>query len=113
MALLKIYRHARQYGIASVLKKVFGVVPGYLAHSYLWRVRRCRCCERLTLFLCNRASAEFRCCLFCSANERYELLATEIKTRFGESLSDKRVLELDPHSPVRRILSEARAYTRS
>jgi SAM-dependent methyltransferase len=63
--------------------------------------------------LSNSAAAEFRTCLFCSANERYELLAIEIKTRFGEKLSEKNVLELDPHSPLRRILSRARTYTRS
>ena len=67
----------------------------------------------MTIFLANRASPEFRSCLLCSANERYELLAAEIKDRFGRSLSQKNVLELDPHSPVRRILSGAHGYTRS
>jgi SAM-dependent methyltransferase len=51
--------------------------------------------------------------LFCSANERYELLAIEIKSRFGEKLSEMDVLELDPHSPLKEILSGARTYTRS
>ena len=113
MALLKIYRHARQHGFGSSLGKILEVLPGYIGKLYLWRVRRCQCCDRITVFLCNSPAAEFRTCLFCSANERYELLATEIKTRFGEKLSEKSVLELDPHSPLRKILSRARTYTRS
>jgi SAM-dependent methyltransferase len=113
MAFLKIYRHARQYGFGSLVKKIQEVFPGYISKFYLWRVRRCQCCNRITIFLSSSAAAEFRTCLFCSANERYELLAIEIKTRFGEKLSEKNVLELDPHSPLRKILSRARTYTRS
>jgi hypothetical protein len=113
MAFLKIYRHARQYGIGSALKKALGVLPSYVINCHLWRIRRCRCCDRITLFFSNGPSAESRACLFCSANERYELLAMEIKTRFGDNLSGKDVLELDPHSPLRRVLSRARTYTRS
>lgn len=113
MAFLKIYRHARQHGLGSCLRKVWQVLPVYVAALYLWRLRRCRCCDRITIFLCNGRAAESRACLWCSANERYELLATEIKSRFGESLSQKDVLELDPHSPLRKILSRARSYTRS
>lgn len=113
MAFLKIYRHARQYGLGSCLRKASEVLPGYVAALYLWRLRRCRCCDRITIFLCNGSAAESRACLWCSANERYELLATEIKTRFGEKLSEKDVLELDPHSPLMKMLSRARSYTRS
>jgi SAM-dependent methyltransferase len=113
MALLKLYRHARRHGFGSLLRKTGEVLPGYLANVHRWRVRRCRCCDRITLFLSSRPSPEFRACLFCSANERYELLATEIKHRFGGDLPEKQVLELDPHSPVRHILSHARGYTRS
>jgi SAM-dependent methyltransferase len=113
MAFLKIYRHARQHGFGSSLKRILEVLPGYIGKLYLWRVRRCQCCNRITIFLANSAAAEFRTCLFCSANERYELLAIEIKTRFGRNLSEKDVLELDPHSPLRKILSRARTHTRT
>jgi SAM-dependent methyltransferase len=113
MALLKILRHARRHGIRSVIGKIAGEFPAYLSKIYLWRIRRCACCERLTVFLCNGRSAEFRACMFCSANERYELLATEIKSRYGSKLSDMDVLELDPHSPLRKILSRARNHVRT
>jgi len=113
MAFLKIYRHVQQHGLGSCVRKMWEVLPGYIGKLYLWRVRRCLCCDRITVFLSNGSAAESRSCLLCSANERYELLAVEIKTRFGNSLSEKDVLELDPCSPLRRILCRARTYTRS
>ena len=113
MAFLKIFRHTRQHGLYSSVKKILGVLPGYIRHMYLWRVRRCRCCSRITIFFADGHAAETRSCLFCSANERYELLAVEIRGRYGESLSGKSVLELDPHSPLQETLSRARFYTRS
>jgi SAM-dependent methyltransferase len=112
MAFLKLYRHARQYGMSASLKKLLTVMPSYLSRVYLWRIRRCNCCHHFTIFLSAGAS-ESSACLFCSANQRYEMLAMEIEQRFGETLSQKDVLELDPHSPLRRILSRARTYTRS
>lgn len=113
MALLKLYRYARQHGLGSMVRRTLEVIPGYVAKFYLWRIRRCQCCDRITVFLSNGSSAESRACLFCSANERYEILAIEIKARFGQNLSERDVLELDPHSPLRRILSGARTYTRT
>jgi SAM-dependent methyltransferase len=113
MAFLKSYRHARQYGIRSFLRKLWKTFPGYIAHVWLWRIRRCGCCHRVTLFLTNSRAAETRTCLFCSANERYELLAAEIETMFGNVLETKSALELDPHSPLRSLLSGARCYKRT
>jgi SAM-dependent methyltransferase len=112
MALLKVLRHARRFGVSSVIGKVVAEFPAYLRKIYLWRIRRCECCERLTIFLCN-GSAEFRACMFCSANERYELLAAEIKNRYGSDLAKMDVLELDPYSPLRKILSRARMHVRT
>jgi len=112
MALLKVLRHARRYGISSVVRKVAAEFPAYLCKLHLWRIRRCTCCERLTIFLSN-GSGESRACMFCSANERYELLAAEIKNRYGSRLSEMDILELDPHSPLRRILSRARMHVRT
>ncbi|MGA8622327.1 MAG: methyltransferase domain-containing protein [Candidatus Sulfotelmatobacter sp.] len=51
--------------------------------------------------------------MFCSANERYELLAVEIRQRYGTRLREMDVLELDPRSPLKPLLSRARSYTRS
>ena len=113
MALLKLLRHARSYGIRSAATKALALFPAYISKIYLWRLRRCRCCERFSIFVCNGTSAEFRSCLFCSANERYELLAAEIKSTMGSGLSEKDVLELDPHSPLKDIFVTARSYTRS
>jgi SAM-dependent methyltransferase len=51
--------------------------------------------------------------MFCSANERYELLAAEVKVRYGSKLAEMDILELDPHSPLRKILSRARKHVRT
>lgn len=113
MAFLKTCRYVRQYGLGSSIKKVLKKIPGYMGKLHLWRIRRCQCCGRITIFLTNSSADEFRECLLCSANLRYELLAIDIKNRFGPKLSEKDVLELDPHSPLKNILSGARSYTRS
>jgi len=114
VALLKIWRTVRQRGPLGACKKLLTVAPAYLRGIKCWRVGRCQCCERLTIFLGqHNNSAELRSCLHCSANERYELLAAEIRKRYGDRLSEMDVLELDPHSPLRKVLSRAQSYTRS
>ncbi len=114
MALAKILRTVRQKGARSTWRRVKQVAPDYLGGIRHWKLARCRCCGRSTIFLAHKnGAAEFRTCLFCSANERYELLAMEIRQRFGERLSEMNVLELDPRSPLRALLSGAKKYTRS
>jgi SAM-dependent methyltransferase len=114
VALLKIWRTIRQQGFRNACKKVMAVAPAYLGAISHWQARRCQCCERFTIFLVqHNGSAETRSCLFCSANERYELLAAEIRSRYGNKLHEMDILELDPHSPLRTILSQAHCYTRS
>lgn len=114
MALLKIWRTMRQRGIRAAARRAAQVAPAYLAGVGNWRIHRCQCCRRMTILVANRNNAaESRACVFCSANERYELLATEIRSRYGEKISGMDVLELDPHSPLRKLLSQARTYLRS
>lgn len=114
MALVKIWRTVRQQGAGVALRKLLAVVPAYLSGIRYWRLGRCRCCERITIFVAHKnKSSEFRVCLFCSANERYELLAEEIRHRYGSQLQRMDVLELDPRSPLKTILSRARSYTRT
>jgi SAM-dependent methyltransferase len=113
MAFLKIYRHARREGLWSAVVRAIRAAPSYISRMSQWTVRRCGCCNRITIFVANSSSPEFTLCLLCSANERYELLAAEIRSRYASDLSEKDVLELDPHSPLRRILSGARTYTRT
>jgi SAM-dependent methyltransferase len=114
MALLKLWRTIRQYGPRAALRKAMAMGPAYLGGIKDWRVRRCQCCQRPTIFIAQQnGSGESRSCLFCSANERYELLAAEIRSRYGDRLVQMNVLELDPHSPLRTLLSPAHTYTRS
>jgi SAM-dependent methyltransferase len=114
MAILKIWKAIRQRGPHGALSKVMTVAPAYLSGIADWRVRRCQCCGRPTVFIAHHGGAgESRSCLLCSANERYELLAAEIRSRYGKRLSELDVLELDPHSPLGTALASARTYTRS
>ena len=114
MALLKIYSYVQERGAWCTVRKILAAVPKYLSGLHRWRLRPCKCCDRFSIFLVpHNGSGEERACLFCSANERYELLAEEIKSRYGDNLWQKDVLELDPHSPLGKILSHAHTYTRS
>src|ERR1700733_13380674 len=97
MALVKILRTVRQQRARSALRKVAKIAPVYFAGIVFWRACRCRGCERLMIFLADRhGSAESRSCLFCSANERYELLATEIRQRFGDRFAGNEYLGVGP-----------------
>jgi len=113
MAFLKVQRHFREFGVVATFTKVLRALPAYAFNFYRWQFRSCRCCERLSVFVCNGPVAEFRSCVFCSANERYELLAMEIRARYGSAISEMEILELDPHSPLQRILCRARNYVRT
>ena len=114
MAFVKIWRTIRQQGVRAAFRRMATRVPGYLRGVSSWEFGRCRCCERSTIFLAHaNGSAEFRACLFCSANERYELLAMEIRKRYGIRLREMDVLELDPRSPLKPLLSRAKTYIRS
>jgi SAM-dependent methyltransferase len=76
------------------------------------RLRVCRCCQRLSVIVSLSEGEERRLCIRCRANLRYEMLADVIRELYPD-LHDKEVLELDPRSPLRRMLSGAGAYHRS
>jgi SAM-dependent methyltransferase len=81
----------------------------YLPQS---RVRTCGCCRRLSFIVSLSAGDEFKICVRCRANLRYELLATCLRATFP-SLAECDVVELDPCSPLRRWLAVPRSYTRT
>lgn len=87
------------------------IVPNvrYLPGS---RMRRCRACRQMTVIIAFGDGDEFRVCVRCRANLRFELLAEYLR-RFWPDLASRDVLELDFNSPLRPILAEARSYTRS
>jgi len=87
------------------------VIPNwrYLSRS---RLRTCRACQHLTIFIAIGQDEEFHICIRCRANLRYELLACHIRS-LKTNICDLEVLELDPQSPLQEILSGAKHYTRS
>jgi len=86
------------------------VLPN-LRHLQKSRVRTCRACLRSSLFLQFSAHEEFCFCARCGANLRYELMAAAIRDL--PPLSQLDVLELDPNSPIRWLLGNARTHIRT
>jgi SAM-dependent methyltransferase len=58
------------------------------------------------------SSGEFSRCVRCGANRRYEILAKTVQNEF-KNLKNKDILELDPDSPLRPMLSNGKTYRRS
>lgn len=98
---------------SAILKEIFHKAPGYLRGIPRWQLRTCRCCLKISLFLASGHGSEFVWCTRCGANLRYELLAQEIRDRFGPALRKLRIVEFDPCSPLRTLLSESESYTRT
>jgi hypothetical protein len=63
MAFLKIYRHARREGFWSAVVRAIRAAPSYSSRVSQWTVRRCGCCNRITIFVANSSSPEFTLCL--------------------------------------------------
>lgn len=87
------------------------VIPNF-RHLWKSRIRSCEACRKITLILTLAESEEFHVCLRCRANLRYSLLARYLRVAFPD-ISAMDVLELDFSSPLRSMLAQARAYTRS
>ncbi len=87
------------------------VLPN-LRHLRGSRVRQCRCCLRRTLYLSLSDGDEFKVCIRCGANHRYEMLAEYLRAACPD-LPRLSVVELDPRSPLRRLLSGAGTYVRT
>lgn len=101
-----------ELSFTEVLHKVRHRLVPNLRYLYRSQVRTCEACQRATLFLALGADEEFRVCLRCRANARYEALAAHLRHGLP-NLSSLDVLELDFSSPLRTILGGARSYTRS
>ena len=76
-------------------------------------IRRCRCCQRTSLFLPVHRGDEAIRCLRCGANRRMEMLAEVLRARTGGQLASLDVLELDSNSCLRSLLAGSRTYVRS
>jgi SAM-dependent methyltransferase len=93
-------------------KKVSGKVLSNLNYLPQSRLRVCQCCLRLSIIASFSEGEEAKLCILCRANLRYEMLAETIRS-LGKELEEMTVLELDPHSPLRPLLSRAKTYMRS
>lgn len=103
-----ITKYANAGAIRRLRKHVLPNIGYLITKSQL---RRCRACQKSALFLQFGPDEEYRLCLRCSANLRYELQAEYLRETFRPESLD--ILELDPASPLRPFLSAARSYTPS
>ena len=87
------------------------VLPNLGTLATTWQIRRCRCCEQVSLHLQFGPDEEYRKCVRCTANLRYELQAEYLRDSFRIETLD--ILELDPNSCLRPILQKARSYVRT
>jgi SAM-dependent methyltransferase len=87
------------------------VLPNLKTIATKSTIRRCRCCERISGFIQHLETPDSQICLRCSANIRYELLAVHVRENFDIPKLD--ILDLDPYSPMRGLLSKSKSFTRS
>lgn len=87
------------------------VLPNLGTLVTTWQIRHCRCCERTVLHLQFGPDEEYRKCVRCTANLRYEMQAEYLRDNFPLQSLD--ILELDPDSSLRPILEKGRSYART
>jgi SAM-dependent methyltransferase len=88
--------------LSTFVRKIrYRVLPNlkYLPQS---RFRHCQCCLKPSLIISFSNSEEFKLCIRCRANLRYEMLAMMLRKHCPDlgALSDKVIVELDPNSPL-------------
>jgi hypothetical protein len=87
------------------------VLPNLGTLATSWQLRECRCCQQTSLHLQFGPDEEYRKCLRCTANLRYELQAEYLREHYQPELLD--ILELDPNSCLRPWLERGRSYLRT
>jgi hypothetical protein len=98
--------------IINIFKKIRTRVLPNLKYLKQSKIRTCRCCLKKSLIVSLSYGEEYKFCIRCKANLRYEMLADYIRNSCP-SLDKLTVLELDPHSPLRKILSKSKKYIRT
>jgi SAM-dependent methyltransferase len=113
MSIAKVARFYREYGLARTISKTAREGRRALSNLSKLKIRVCKVCERRSVFFRTYDTEEAEICVRCGANLRYEMLAQFIRSEFGDRLKSMNVMELDPSSPLRPILSEAASYIRT
>jgi SAM-dependent methyltransferase len=96
--LFKTIRYLRYYSF----KKIF--------YLYQTRIRKCKCCNKVSLIISLDKGEETKRCILCMANLRYEMLAEYIHKNFDSNIRNINILELDFNSPLKKIFENANEY---
>jgi SAM-dependent methyltransferase len=92
-----------------ISNKIYYRILPNLRYLHQSSFRMCHCCQKYSLILSFSEGEESKICLRCRANLRYEMLA-EYLQKECTPLQEKTILELDPNSPLKPILSKAKKY---
>ena len=95
-----------------IIRKIKQKVLPNLKYLKESRIRKCRCCEKRSLIVSLSRGEEYKLCIRCGANLRYEMLATCIRRRWPD-LSQLSVIELDPGSPLSRLFKDSGSYLKT
>lgn len=98
--------------LLSLFKKIKLVIFNF-RHLLDTRVRYCGCCRRLSVIVSFSKGEEYKLCVLCRANLRYELIAQIVRKKFPD-LTFLNVLELDKNSPLQTLfLGKCKSYLRT
>ena len=103
----------KSIGFWKTLKLVFLRIYEALLQIDKVHVRRCCCCLKVSVFVKLGLNEDAVRCVRCGANNRYEILANYLRSHYSKSLKNMKVIEFDPSSPLRYLLSTSGSYTRS
>ncbi len=81
-----------------------------LIYLYQTKIRRCKCCNKLSIIVSLDKGEETKRCIRCLANLRYEMIAEYIHANYEKSIKDISVLELDFNSPLKNFLYNSKEY---
>ena len=87
------------------------IAPNFVYLVTKTSVRRCGCCDKISIFLQFGEHSYAQYCLQCAAMLRYEMLGRFLRQNFPPAGRD--ILELDPNSSLRHLLKSAHTYIRS
>lgn len=74
--------------------------------------RRCQCCLKPSLIISFSDGEEFKLCIRCRANLRYEMLAMMFR-KYCSDLSSKVIVELDHNSPLSKQFMGSNNYIKT
>jgi len=81
-----------------------------IIYLYKTKIRRCKCCNKISVIVSLDKGDETKRCIRCLANLRYEEIAEHIRNNYKATIKEMSVLELDFNSPLKNLLKNSEEY---